>query len=169
MFKTIKTVAILFAFIFIITSCLKDNEEPDPRTPEMEEAEINNFLKNAEEEGFDVDTTDLGVFYIIKEEGTGLFPVEGDTCFIEYVGYFLDGATFDSSHNYNYPNGVWKLIYKVDPLIQGFEEGVAILNKGAEANIIIPSKFAYGSGTTGILPYTTLLFALKMHDIKPVN
>ena len=168
MFKTIKTVAILFAFIFTITSCLTSGDEPEPRTPEMEAAEIDQVLKKLVEEGYDIDTTDLGIYYVVEEEGTGLFPAAGDTCFMEYTGYFIDGAVFDTSHDH-FPNGIWEFNYLENSLIPGFEDGIALLNKGAEINMIIPSSLAYGpGGTSGIPPYTTLLFAAKMHDLKPV-
>lgn len=168
MLKTIKTVAILFAFIFTISSCLTSGDEPEPRTPEMEAAEIDAAIKKLEADGHDVDTTDLGVYYIVQEEGTGPFTTEGDTCFMEYTGYFIDGSVFDTSHDH-FPNGIWEFNFKEISLIPGFEDGIALLNKGAEIDMIIPSSLAYGpGGTSGIPPYTTLLFATKMHDLKPV-
>ena len=168
MFKTIKTVAILFAFIFTITSCLTSVDDQEQRTPEMEAAEIDVVLKKLEDEGYDVDTTDLGVYYIVKEDGTGPFPAEGDTCYMEYTGYFIDGAVFDTSHDH-FPNGIWEFNFKEISLIPGFDDGIALLNKDAEIDMIIPSSLAYGpTGTSGIPPYTTLLFATKMHDLKPV-
>jgi FKBP-type peptidyl-prolyl cis-trans isomerase len=55
-----------------------------------------------------------------------------------------------------------------ESLIPGFYEGISILKKGAEADIIIPSGLAYGSyGNSGIPPYTPLLFTLKMKDLRP--
>ena len=168
MLKTIKTVTILFAFIFTITSCLTPGDDPEPRTPEMEAAEIDAVLKKLEDEGHDIDTTDLGIYYIVREEGTGPFPAERDTCYMEYTGYFIDGAVFDTSHDH-FPNGIWEFNFKEISLIAGFEDGIALLNKGAEIDMIIPSSLAYGPlGTSGIPPYTTLLFATKMHDLKPV-
>ncbi|MCF6357914.1 MAG: FKBP-type peptidyl-prolyl cis-trans isomerase [Draconibacterium sp.] len=169
MFKTIKTVAILFAFIFTITSCLDSGETPAERTPEMEASEINQVLLKLEQEGYNVDTTELGIYYIVQKEGEGLFPAEGDTCYMEYTGYFLDGSVFDTSHDH-FPDGIWEFVFRdpENPLIPGFEDGIALLNKGAEIDMIIPSEFAYGQGTDGIPPYTTLFFATKMHDLKPV-
>ena len=166
MFKTIKTVAILFAFIFTITSCL-NGDDPVTRTPEMEQAEINEVLLKLEAEGYDVDTTDLGIYYIINKEGIGSFPVEGDTCYMEYTGYFLDGSVFDTSHDHT-PDGIWEFNYLEINLIPGFDDGIALLNKGAEIDMIIPSSLAYGAGTDRIPPYKTLLFATKMHDLKLV-
>ena len=53
-------------------------------------------------------------------------------------------------------------------LIKGFNDGIAILNKGAEADIIIPSGLAYGaSGYGGIAPYTPLVFSMEMRDLRP--
>jgi len=168
MFKTIKTVAILFAFIITITSCLTSGDEQEPRTPEMEAAEINAVLKKLEDDGYDIDTTDLGIYYIVQKEGTGPFPSEGDTCDMEYTGYFIDGSVFDTSHDH-FPDGIWEFNFLEIDLISGFNDGIALLNKGAEIDMIVPSSLAYGpTGTSGIPPYTTLLFATKMHDLKPV-
>ncbi len=167
MFKTIRTVAILFAFIFTITSCLDSGEPQEVRTPEMEASEIDQVIANLEQGGHNVDTTELGIYYVVQEEGEGLFPVEGDTCYMEYTGYFFDGSVFDTSHDH-FPDGIWQFNYKEASLIPGFEDGIALLNKGAEVDIIIPSHLAYGQGTDGIPPYTTLFFATKMHDLKPI-
>jgi len=42
------------------------------------------------------------------------------------------------------------------------------MNKGAALDLIIPSEFAYGETGSGLIePYTTILFTLKMHDLKP--
>ena len=52
--------------------------------------------------------------------------------------------------------------------IPGFEEGLMLLNKGAKATIILPSKLAYGEqGNQGIPPYSPLVFELDIVNIIP--
>lgn len=167
MFKKI-SFFIVISFVFITISCIDSVEEQEQqRTPELEAAEIDAVINQIEEDGFNVDTTDLGVYYVVQEEGTGPFPTAGDTIFMEYTGYFLDGTVFDNSFNH-FPEGIWEFNYMENSLIPGFEDGIALLNSGAEVDMIIPSHLAYGTGTESIPPYTPLIFATKMHDLKPV-
>lgn len=171
MFKIFKTVSfiIVISLAFTTISCLDTAEEPVQRTPDMEAAELNQALTNLEAKGYDIDTTELGIYYVTNEEGEGAFPQAGDTCYLEYTGYLLDGTFFDASQNH-YEDAIWEFIFKdIDkPLTPGFENGIALMNKGTELNMIIPSNLAYGELGWGIIPpYSTLLFSAVMHDLKP--
>jgi len=168
MLNRIKTIALFFAIAIIVTStsCLNSDKEP-PRTPEMEQEELNAALQQLIDEGNDIDTTELGVYYIVQEEGTGPNPQAGDTISLEYTGFLLDGTIFDASA-YHYEDAIWKFVYKEIPLIPGFDEGIAMLSVGAEIDLIIPSYLAYGVyGNGAIGPYETLFFATKLHALNP--
>ncbi len=168
MLKSIKYTLILFALSTIMFSCL-DSSEPEIRTPETERLEIEIALANIESQGFDIDTTELGIYYIVHEEGEGPTTVPGDTCFMTYVGYFLDGSVFDASADH-YEDGIWEFIFKDIALIPGLEDGLLLSRKGAEIDFIIPSEFAYGAqGSLAIPPYKPLLFTTRMDDLKPYN
>ncbi len=105
----------------------------------------------------------------MNKQGEGPLPQPGDTCFLIYTGFFLDGTIFDSSGDY-YLDSIWQFKYLELSLIPGFNNGIGLLNKGAEADIIIPSSLAYGSTGFGtIQPYMPLAFSLKMKDLKPVQ
>ncbi|MCK4982293.1 MAG: FKBP-type peptidyl-prolyl cis-trans isomerase [Victivallaceae bacterium] len=171
MFKTIKTISFIIAISLAFTtiSCLDPVEELTPRTPEMEAVELNEVLDKLEADGYDIDTTDLGIYYIMYEAGPDSLPQAqaGDTCFLEYTGYLLDGTIFDASAYY-YDDAIWEFIYKENNLISGFDDGIALMNKGAKIDMIIPSELAYGVyGQGNIQPYTTLMFSAIMHDLKP--
>ncbi len=162
--KTISMVTAFFAAIFI-SSCI-NNDVPE-RTAEIEQQELNQAIANLEKAGYNVDTTELGIYYVMNKFGTGPFPQKGDTCFLIYTGFFLNGTIFDSSDNY-FQDSIWKFNYLEENLIPGFNDGIALLNKGAAADIIIPSEFAYGANGNGIFPpYTPLVFSMKMKDLKP--
>ena len=166
--KSIKLLAVLSILIYALSSCLSTESE-DPRTPEMEQSEINTALTNLENEGFDVDTTASGMYYIVQVAGEGPTVQEGDTCYLRYAGYFLDGTLFDASEYYH-EDGIWELVHGEVSLIPGFEEAIGMLNKGAEVDFIIPSELAYGStGANGIPAYAPLLFATQLVDLKPIS
>lgn len=166
--STIKQIIMAFVFIIAISSCIPERLETEVRTPAMEQSEIDQLLKQIEDAGLNVDTTGLGVFYIIDTLGPGPLPKFGDTLFMKYTGYFLDGYVFDDS-DYHQENegGVWEFIFEQGGLISGFENGIGLMSKGTKLNMIIPSSLAYGeNGTSSILPYSPLRFEAEMVNIK---
>lgn len=170
MIKTIKSIAlvIIVSLPFITVSCVNGIDEPS-RTAETEQQELNLSLTKLELAGYDIDTTELGVYYVMNKQGAGSFPQKSDTCSLIYTGFFLDGSIFDSSGDY-YQDSIWQFKYLEVSVIPGFNNGISILNKGAEADVIIPSKLAYGvTGYGSIPPYTPLVFSMKMRDLKPID
>ena len=53
-------------------------------------------------------------------------------------------------------------------MIAGWDEGIALLNKGAKARLVIPSELGYGaSGAGGVIPpNATLIFDVQLVDFK---
>ena len=152
---------------WLFNSCTKDPVYD--RSPEREQLELNSYISNLIRQGLKVDTTDLGVYYIVKNEGEGAYPQQGDTLTIGYSAYFIDGSLFDSSQLKN-ADGTFTFRFLVDHLIPGFEDGIKLMNKGELLEMIIPSDLAYGSiGTNLIPPYTSLIFVTELKDIKPVS
>lgn len=163
MLKTV--LGLIASTLFLLTSCINGLEIP--RTSGDELAERNSIFADLIAGGYDIDTTELGIFYILHKEGEGPFPVSGDTCFLEYKGFLLDGTVFDASSNFA-KDSVWSFVYKKIDLIPGFDDGISLMNKGTELDMFIPSELGYGANGTGnIPPYSTVLFSTKMHDVKP--
>jgi FKBP-type peptidyl-prolyl cis-trans isomerase len=156
--------------MFNATSCLRDyGDDIIIRTPEMERSELDKALSLLEAEEYDIDTTDLGVYYIVNVEGEGPYAQPGDTLRLEYIATLLNGQIFDASAFY-YSDSIWEFVFGDLPLIPGFEDGLSLMNKGSETDLIIPSEFAYGENGYGpIGPYTTLFFQTRMHDISPTS
>ncbi len=148
----------------LAVSCLEvSNEDFDPPTKAEELELLSEYIDTLENRGIDVDTTDLGVYYIIDSIGEGVYPVDGDTCRVKYTGLFMDWSVFDSSGDYTYD-----VVLGTQSVIEGWEDGLKVFNKGSEGYLIIPSDFAYGSkGYASIPPYTTLIFYINMVEIKP--
>jgi len=151
-----------------ISSCLKTEDEKVYTAAEeilLREAYLDSLIAK----GHDIDTTQNGVFYVLRDEGEGDFAKTGDTLTITYAGYFIDGVLFDASE-INSTDGKMTFVLEHDDyrMIPGFEEAMTVLNKNARAEFIIPSELAYGSSGWGrIPPYQTLVFVIKMFEIKP--
>ena len=160
---------LLFAASLLVTlsACLEDVGNVAVRTQADEDRELEAYLEGLVSEGHDIDTTELGIFYVYIEDGEGPFPVDGDTLQVGYAGYFVDGNLFDSSELHD-PTGTFEFILGNPPMIEGWDDGMKVINKGAKVQLIIPSKYGYGEfGAGNIPPYQTLVFVIKMKDINP--
>jgi peptidyl-prolyl cis-trans isomerase A (cyclophilin A) len=107
-----------------------------------------------------------GLVYLIENEGSGAKPKNNDKLTVHYRGTFrADSKQFDASYDRGQP---MQFNYKVQKMIPGFEEGLALLGKGGKAKIIIPYFQAYGKGGRpgAIPPYSDLVFDLEMVNIE---
>lgn len=109
--------------------------------------------------------TASGLVYVIEKEGDATKPVSGTQMSVHYTGTFLaDGQMFDSSRD----GQPMAFTYKVQRMIAGFEEGLAMLGKGGKGIFIIPYFDAYGAqGRPGAIPpYSDLVFDLEVMEMK---
>lgn len=171
--KYLKNLVIASMMIFAFASCLNFDDDEKVYTATEEILLREAYLDNLIEKGHNVDTTQNGIYYVLsvkdEDKGEGELAKTGDTLTIGYAGYFIDGVLFDSS-NISSADGkmTFTLEHEEHRMILGFEEAMKVLNKNARAEFIIPSEQAYGSEGWGrIPPYQTLVFVVKMFDIKP--
>jgi FKBP-type peptidyl-prolyl cis-trans isomerase len=165
--KTFRIFIFFLATASILVSCL--NNDTEERTQKMEADELMHYLGNLVASGYNIDTTASGVYYIKIDEGQGSFPKKGDTLSVTYAGYFIDGTLFGSSL-LGTADSTMTFRYLENRMIKGFEDGISIMNKGSRYEFIIPSELAYGAEGEGAIPkYTTLIYVIKMVDIKPVS
>lgn len=67
----------------------------------------------------------------------------------------LDGKVFDSSVQRGEP---LEFTLGIGQVIEGWDEGLLLLNEGDKAQLIIPSDLAYGSrGAGGVIPPNAVL------------
>tara|TARA_B100000767_G_C19777893_1_gene543808 strand:+ start:8555 stop:9487 length:933 start_codon:yes stop_codon:yes gene_type:complete len=111
------------------------------------------------------DQTSSGLYYKIETPGIGDNPIQGQNVSVHYKGILLDGTVFDSSHKRNVPID---FALGQGQVIKGWDEGIALLSKGAKATFIIPSDLGYGSAGAGgvIPPNATLQFEVELVDFK---
>ena len=108
--------------------------------------------------------TSSGLQYVILTGSEGEKPQNGQKVSVNYSGFLLDGTMFDSSYKRNKP---FEFVLGQGRVIKGWDEGVALLNKGSKAKFIIPPHLAYGSrGAGGLIPpNSTLIFEVELIEI----
>ncbi|HUB26031.1 MAG TPA: FKBP-type peptidyl-prolyl cis-trans isomerase [Tepidisphaeraceae bacterium] len=88
---------------------------------------------------------------------------DGDSLQVEYTGYLSDGTKFDSSLNSGRTPFTFTLTDFTDPadeqpVIVGWDEGLAGLKPGRIRTLIIPSALGYGASGSGSIPGNAKLF-----------
>lgn len=135
---------------------------------QLEQTAKNNLAKgnqyladNAKKTG--VITTKSGLQYKIIKQGTGKKPALKDTVKVHYEGKLIDGTVFDSSYKRGEPTDL-----SLDSVIDGWKEGIGLMNVGSKYQLFIPAKLGYGeSGMSDIEPNSVLIFDVELLDIVP--
>ena len=94
-------------------------------------------------------TTASGLKVLIVEKGNGNPVKTGEGIKTHYYGCTANGTMFDNSYQrgepFTFPAGVGQMI-------QGYDEGVMLLNHGGKAFFFIPAKLGYGEQAVGTIP-----------------
>jgi peptidyl-prolyl cis-trans isomerase A (cyclophilin A) len=114
-------------------------------------------------EGFE--KTASGLYYKILEKGNGAKAQKGKKVSVHYSGALDNGQVFDSSYKRNQPI---EFALGVGQVIEGWDEGIALLSVGDKARFVIPSHLGYGSrGAGGVIPpNATLVFDVELKNVK---
>ncbi|MEN2487695.1 peptidylprolyl isomerase [Flavobacterium sp. B11] len=111
------------------------------------------------------DKTESGLRYKMIQKGEGKKAEAGKTVSVHYEGSLENGKVFDSSYPRKKP-----IEFKlgIGQVIEGWDEGIALLQVGDKARFVIPSDLAYGpSGAGGVIPpNATLIFDVELMDVK---
>lgn len=153
---------------------MKEREEQHEKDTQI----IEDYLK---ENNIDAQTTESGIFYVIKEEGSGPKAEAGDEVMVNYAGYLLGGEHFDTNIKkvaeeqgmFN-PNGNYSPInftLGAQQVIQGWDQGLTLLSEGGKATLYIPSTLAYGPRQRGpvIEPNSILVFDVELVKVQKEN
>ena len=111
------------------------------------------------------DKTDSGLRYKMINKGEGKKAEAGKTVAVHYEGSLENGKVFDSSYPRKKP-----IEFRLGQgqVIEGWDEGIALLQVGDKARFVIPSDLAYGAAGAGgvIPPNATLIFDVELMDVK---
>lgn len=120
------------------------------------------FLKkNGKRRG--VKTTASGLQYEVLKKGKGASPKPEDVVTAHYSGTLPDGTAFDASEAGE------PVTFALERVIRGWQEGLALMNKGAKFKLYIPAELAYGTRGAGdvIGPNQVLVFEVELVDFGP--
>ncbi len=131
--------------------------------PLINEVEVLN--KYAESNKLNVITTASGLKYIITQKGSNEMPMNGKKVKVHYRGTLTDGTKFDASYDRNQP---FEFVLGQGQVIQGWDEGIALISKGSKGILLIPSALGYGNrGAGGIIkPNSPLIFEVEVLEIE---
>jgi len=136
---------ILSALIF--TNCSKD-----------EDITIKEYLEDHKIEAL---YHSSGIFYTIELEGSGGHPSSSSDVTTHYKGYYLDGTKFDSS-----PAGDPRT-FNLENVIEGWQIGIPLFQRGGNGTLYIPSHLAYGSNPpSGVRADAPMAFDITLVDFE---
>jgi peptidylprolyl isomerase len=166
---------ILVAGVFFLIACGEKKNvqqdypvvEPIPESPEVITTEQSDSIAFPGFSTFGKDTVKLsnGLAYILINDGKGPKAKKGKRVSVHYTGYLKDGTEFDSSIDKGQP---YSFELGSGIVIQGWEEGIAELNKGSKARLIIPHQLGYGKmGRPPVIPPDAdLIFDVELVNIE---
>lgn len=110
----------------------------------------------------DIHVTASGLQYMIRREGDGPRPGPDDTVEVNYHGTFISGKVFDSTYTGD------PAVFALSDVIEGWQEGLQLMNVGSIYKFYIPYQLAYGEeGFEDVIPpFAMLIFEVELLDIK---
>ena len=106
--------------------------------------------------------TDTGLFYYVIEPGEGEpLGTSSAKATADYAGYLLDGSKFDASADRGEAAE-----FQLWAVIQGWQQGVPLMSRGATWKFVIPAELAYGRrGSPPVIgPDEPLIFDVTLRD-----
>jgi len=142
-----------------------------------EPAKIKNYIADKK---LTVTTTSTGLNYVITKPGSGPLPNAGDTVIVNYIGKFVNDKVFETSikdeavksktFNPMAPYTPIPVVVGMHKVIEGWDQGLMLFNKGTKATLVIPSDLAYkDQGNQIVGPYTPLIFDIEVVNIVHPN
>ncbi len=109
--------------------------------------------------------TESGLRYQFIQRGEGIQAQAGKRFLFTTKVRLENGKVFDSSYPRKKP-----IEFKlgIGQVIEGWDEGIALLKVGDKARFVIPSDLGYGPrGAGGVIPpNATLIFDVELMDVK---
>lgn len=131
---------------------------------EKEDALLQEYFQK---QGIQPEKTASGLYFMITKPGTGPQIRAGQQVTVNYTGTNLEGIPFDSNVDPQFSHVEPFRFTAGRDMIEGWNEGILLLNKGAKARFFIPSPLAYGPNppAPGIEANSPLVFELEVMDV----
>ncbi len=149
----------------------QEERQKEMQVVQAREAEVAGLVSNIAKEYANgelegkIQTTESGLKYVIHENGTGMKAIPGREVEVNYFGALTDGTPFDNSYSrgtpFTFPLGAGRVI-------QGWDEGIALLNVGSKATLFVPYELGYGdAGSPPVIPAKAeLIFYVELERVR---
>lgn len=99
------------------------------------------------------------IYYDIREGDQASPSGRNATVLVDYTGWLMNGAKFDSSSDRAGPTNM-----SLGITIKGWQEGIATMKVGGKRKLIVPPELGYGTrGSPPIIPpNATLVFDIEL-------
>ncbi|MGL5112999.1 MAG: FKBP-type peptidyl-prolyl cis-trans isomerase [Flavobacterium sp.] len=152
-----KKLVAAFMLLTLFVSCGLDQPKAVDYTAQNEKQIKDYLTKNELTEV--AKRTESGLYYIVKEEGSGVAPSPTAKVTVAYKGYFTNGTVFDKSTETG-------ISFGLNQVIKGWTEGIPYLKTGGSGQLFVPAHLGYGSFGNGPIPGgSVLIFDVKLLSI----
>jgi FKBP-type peptidyl-prolyl cis-trans isomerase FkpA len=136
----------LLLIVGAFSSCKKDKYDADKQA-QIDDALIVDFIaKNS----IVAVKHSSGIYYQILVPGSGNMSYNSNTSVsVSYEGRLLNGNLFDKSTS--------TTAFTLGGLIQGWQIGIPLIQKGGKIRLIVPSTLAYKNQARGSIPENAVL------------
>ncbi|MBD2769008.1 FKBP-type peptidyl-prolyl cis-trans isomerase [Hymenobacter sp. BT664] len=143
----------------LLTTACKDKNYVEIDEKLIKKYLSDNNINNAQRQG-------SGLYYVpLVTAPSAPRAVAGKTVSVLYTGTLLDGTVFDASSRRG--NQPLDFILGRGQVIQGWDEGIALMRKGEKSLLLIPSQLGYGAQGAGSIPANTVLrFEVELVDVR---
>ena len=138
------------------TACKKDEKSDDEI---IRQYLSDNGITNAQKQS-------SGLYYVPGVTNpNGTRALIGTTVSVLYTGALMDGTVFDASSKHG--NTPIDFVLGRGQVIQGWDEGIALMRKGEKGTLLIPSSLGYGSRGSGTIPGNSVLrFEVELVNVR---
>lgn len=141
----------------------KKQMRADEEQPEVDDERLQAFF---EKNKIQPRKTESGLYYMItRENPEGKKAIPGQTVTVNYRGYLMDGTIFDSNVDQKFGHvEPFQFVLGRGQVIRGWDEGIALLRRGEQATLFVPSGLAYGntSPTKAVPENSILIFEVEL-------
>jgi FKBP-type peptidyl-prolyl cis-trans isomerase FkpA len=101
-----------------------------------------------------------GLYYKIITQGSGVGASISSKVFVKYTGTYTDKTSFDAVSDAS------KTGWVLGTLIQAWQIGIPLIQKGGKIQLFVPSALGYGCQQTGPIPgNSVLIFEVELVDV----
>jgi FKBP-type peptidyl-prolyl cis-trans isomerase FkpA len=150
----------LVGALLFLGSCAKKNggcsiKSDSTAAPLVEQDSLKSFIDSA---GIAASLDPRGFYYAIINPGMGSRPGPCSQITVSYKGTLVNGSVFDQQQNF---------VTTMNRLIDGWQEGITLIETGGEIMLYLPPTLGYGSsGNNDIPPNSILIFDITLLHVQ---